>query len=83
MRSLNQASFDLHRQNYRTSLYILGVHEVIGLEEIVDGSLKRRTSAICTSTDGECYFISAENFIDCINLFGISENILSEQVIKH
>jgi len=59
-------------------LYILGVHEIVGLEEIIDMSTKRKMSAVCASTDAECYFIQAEQLVDCINMFKISENMLKE-----
>ena len=54
------------------------MHEIVGLEEIIDMSTKRKMSAVCASTDAECYFIQAEQLVDCINMFKISENMLKE-----
>ena len=38
---------------------------------------------VCNSTVGEAYFISAENFIDCVNSFKFSDKILQEQILRH
>jgi CRP-like cAMP-binding protein len=67
----------------RLSLYLVGLNEIFGLEEIVENSPFRSTSVVCTSTHGTCWFISSENFIDCVNQFKFSDKVLQEQIVKH
>jgi len=55
------------RANNRTTFYILGKHELVGLEEIVDNSSRRHLSAVCQSTEAECYYLTKEDFIDIVN----------------
>jgi len=48
-------------------LYLVGVNETFGLEEIIDNSKVRKMTVTCTSSTASVYFISQENFIDCVN----------------
>jgi hypothetical protein len=65
------------------SLYIVGKHELVGLEELVDNSVSRQVSAVCHSTQMQCYWLSKNHFIDHINQYKISDHVLQEQVLKH
>ena len=64
-------------------LYIAGENELFGLEEIIEDTALRKVSVMCTSTHASAYFISAENFIDCVNQYKFSDQILYEQLLKH
>ena len=48
-------------------LYLVGINETFGLEEIIDNSKVRKMTVQCTSTNASVYFLSQENFIDCVN----------------
>ena len=37
----------------------------------------------CTSATASAYFLSQENFVDCVNQFKFSDQVLQEQVLKH
>ena len=76
---MNQSTRDVHSSR----LYLLGKHELFGMEEIIDNSDFRKTTVICTSTDASLYFIMKEHFIDCVNLYKFSEKVLQEQALKH
>ena len=40
-------------------------------------------SVKCVTTTASTYFISTEYFVDCVNKFQFSEQLLTESVIKH
>ena len=67
----------------KVALYILGQHEIFGLDEIIDNTNFRKTSVVCESTKAMAFFITEENFIDCVNTFRFSDKILNEQIMKH
>jgi hypothetical protein len=64
------------QKSYR--LYIVGNNEVIGLEEIVENSEVRRQTVICHSSEATVYQISRTNFIDCVNQYRFSDEVLHE-----
>jgi hypothetical protein len=64
------------RDFHQSPLYLLGKHELFGIEEIVDDSDYRKTTVVCTSTDAVVYLIMKEHFVDCVNTFKFSEAVL-------
>jgi hypothetical protein len=48
-------------------LYVLSQFEVVGLEEIIDNSLIRKSTATCVSQHGQCYFMAVDQFCDFVN----------------
>jgi hypothetical protein len=69
--------------NTRLSLFIVGKHEVIGLEEIIQQSKKRRLSVTVSSSTATLYFMNTENFIDCVNQYKFSKAVLEEELLRH
>ena len=64
-------------------LYVLSQFEVVGLEEIIDNSLIRKSTATCVSQHGQCYFMAVDQFCDFVNQNKFSQQILQEQICKH
>ena len=60
------------------SLYIAGCNETFGLEEIIEGQSSRTMTVKCMTTTAKALFISTEYFVDCVNKFQFSEQILEE-----
>jgi hypothetical protein len=62
---------------------IKGLNEVIGLDEIVNHFDFRVTTVQCISQDASVYFIKREHFVDCVNMYKFSDNVLNEQIFLH
>jgi hypothetical protein len=56
----------------------LGKNEIFGLEEIILDVKRRKMTVTCATTVGECYFMSRENFIHCVNQFKFNDQVLQE-----
>ena len=65
------------------SLYIAGRNETFGLEEIIANQRTRTMTVKCVTSTASTYFISTEYFVDCVNKFQFSEQLLNESLIKH
>lgn len=48
-------------------LYIIGKHEVFGMEEVVDNLETRIKTVVCESLEATCLFIKVDNFCDFVN----------------
>ncbi len=59
-------------------MYILGQHEIFGLEEMIAPFSGRQQSVYCHSSVGDCYFIGREQFVSGVNRYGFSEAVLEE-----
>ena len=64
-------------------LYVVSQFEVVGLEEIIDNSMLRKSTATCVSQQGWCHFIAIDQFCDFVNQNKFSQQILQEQICKH
>lgn len=67
----------------KLSLFLVGQHEVIGLEEIVQQSKFRRLNVTVRSTTANAYFMKTEDFIDCVNQYKFSSLVLEEELFRH
>ena len=74
---------DLQTSARVVRLCIAGKNELFGIEEIIENAKFRMKTVKCMSSKGSTYFISQENFIDCVNQYKFSDHILYEQIIKH
>lgn len=72
----NQISSQAFKLQKVIRLYLVGINETFGLEEIIDNSKVRNMTVTCTSTNASVYFLSQENFIDCVNQFKFSDQVL-------
>ena len=61
----------------------MGMNECFGLEEVVEDRSKRVKTVVCKSMTGQCYYISKEYFIHCVNQFKFSQQVIEEQIVKH
>jgi hypothetical protein len=58
-------------------LYLLGANEVIGLEEIMDSTVKKRKMTVkCSLNNSVVFFISKDNFLTCVNLFKFGDKLV-------
>ena len=74
---------DIGRNLTKLRLNILGRNELFGLEEILAHKTQRQRTVECTSMQGECFYITSEHFIHCVNQFKFSQQVVEEQIIKH
>jgi hypothetical protein len=63
-------------------LYLLGSNELFGLEEVIEGEKRRKTSVICTNNNSIVYFIKRDDFMNSVNLFKFSDKIQQEKFLK-
>ena len=56
-------------------LGILTTHDTFGLDEIMQDYSYRQMSVQCVSKEGECLFLSRENFLNCVNKFQFHRQI--------
>ena len=61
---------------------ILGVHEILGLEEILTFENCRRSTVICYSQTARAYFINRDDFARLLKSFTFDERLLYELGIK-
>lgn len=73
----------LKAKNRQIKLYLLGKNEIFGMEEIVDQSPSRSFTVSCASKGGKVYFLSRENFQDCVNSFRFSDQVVNEILLRH
>lgn len=64
-------------------LYLLGMYEIFGMEEIVDMQSLRAFTVVCSSTTGTCYTMPKDHFQDIVNQFHFSDSVIDELLIKH
>ncbi len=57
----------MHIASKDLRLYVLGQFEVIGIEEIIEHTHIRKTTAKCVSLQGQCYFMAIDTFCDFVN----------------
>jgi hypothetical protein len=49
---------------------------MFGMSEIVDGAEFRKMSAVCTSESANVFYMAREHFIDAVNNFKFSGEVL-------
>lgn len=61
---------------------IIGIHEILGLEELVLLNKERQHTVKCYSQKASAYFISREDFIRLLKTFNFDESVLHELALK-
>ena len=63
-------------------LTILTKNDIFGLDEIMMDYKRRVSTVECVSTEGECLFLSKENFMNCVHRFEFYDHVLDEFFLK-
>lgn len=62
----------------KVRLSILTQNNIFGLIEVMMDYSRRVNSVECVSTEGECLFMSRENFLNCVNRFEFYDQVIEE-----